>query len=95
MKKILYFVPHQDDELLGYGLDIAKETKLNSENVYVFLCTDGSSSGVRRMLCDNKEECFLHEGKHQYTLGSEEFSKARDREFILSLIALGVKKENI
>ena len=95
MKKILYFVPHQDDELLGYGLDIAMETKTGSENVYVYLCTDGSSSGVRRMLCDNNEACFIHQGKHQYDLSREEFSKARDREFVLSLVALGVKKENI
>lgn len=94
-KKILYFMPHQDDELLVSGLDIANETEENLENVYVYLCTDGSSSGVRRNLNDGNEACILHEGKHCYQLDRKEFSKARDREFYLSLNALGVKKENI
>ena len=95
MKKILYFVPHQDDELLGFGLDIASETKENSDKVFVFLCTDGSSSGVRRDLCNNRDDCILHKGKHCYELSREEFSKARDREIFLSLKALGVKEENV
>ena len=95
MKKILYFTPHQDEELLASGPDISKETKINSDNVYVYLCTDGSSSGVRRNLNDGNENCILHKGKHCYELDRKEFSKARNREFYLSLKALGVKKENI
>ena len=93
-KKILYFAPHQDDELLNFGLDIANETEKNKDSVYVYLCTDGSSSGVRKAL-NNQQTCTLHEGIHNFELSREEFSKARDREFMLSLEALGVKKENI
>lgn len=63
--------------------------------MYVYLCTDGSSSGVRRNLNDGNENCILHKGKHCYELDRKEFSKARNREFYLSHKALGVKKENI
>ena len=92
-KTILYFVPHQDDELLTMGIDICNSLN-NRWNVHVVLCTDGSNSVVKDILCDRKT-CDKHEGMHNYILTAEEFVRARDREFLESCKALGVKEENI
>lgn len=91
--KNLYFVAHQDDELLNTGVLLVKEAALYPEDTYVILCTDGSGSGVIRVLGD-KRSCWLHGGTHDYPLSKKEFSAARDREFLASCSILGVKKEN-
>lgn len=92
--KNLYFVAHQDDELLNTGVLLTSEAEEHYEDTIVFLCTDGSGSGVLGVLGDEKE-CFIHKGKHLYPLTKEEFSLARDREFLDSCKYLGVKKENV
>ncbi len=91
--KNLYFVAHQDDELLNTGVLITKEASENPNDTYVILCTDGGASGVINVL-NNNESCWLHEGIHQYSLSREEFSYARDREFSESCALLGVRSEN-
>ncbi len=92
--KNLYFVPHQDDELLNTGVLLLKEARLHPDDTYVILCTDGGGSGVINVL-GNAESCWLHEGLHSFSLTREEFSLARDREFTDSCRTLGVKDKNI
>lgn len=90
---MLYFAPHQDDELLTMGIDISTSIKKKCD-VHVILCTDGSKSIVRKVL-NNGKTCFKHEGPHIYELTPEEFTQARDREFIDSCHALGVPATNV
>ena len=92
-KTMLYFAPHQDDELLTLGIDIITSIS-KGHDVHVILCTDGSKSGVRKML-NNGETCTKHEGIHNYNLSIEEFVQARDREFLGSCHSLGIQPSNI
>ena len=92
---ILYFAPHQDDELIVLGVDLCKSTRSNPATTHVYLCTDGSASGVRKSLCNGATDCTLHPEPHHYTLTTEEFIAARDREYRLSCFSMGVPTENI
>lgn len=92
-KTVLYFAPHQDDELLSMGVDICASLK-KKYDVHVILCADGSKSYVKRLL-NNGKSCPKHEGIHQYDLSTGEFIQARDREFTGSCLALGVPESNI
>lgn len=92
-KTMLYFAPHQDDELLSMGIDICESIRKGYE-VHVILCSDGSKSYVRGLL-KNGKGCAKHDGVHCYELSVEEFIQARDREFRSSCLALGVPEENI
>ena len=91
---VLYFSPHQDDELLNMGADISKTCLLPNKEVHVILCTDGSKSPARQRL-NNGQYCSLHKELHNYNLSEEEFIKERDLEFLSSCKALGVSAENI
>lgn len=91
-KTVLYFVPHQDDELLTFGIDIAEEIK-NGSDVHIILCTDGASSGVRLRLNDGTQ-CEKCGERHIFPISVEEFIATRDAEFHGCCDALGVKKEN-
>lgn len=84
---ILFFAPHQDDELLTLGIHACALNNRNA-NVHIFLCTDGSKSSVRRNLC-NGRGCSLHKGIHSYELSIPEFVAARDAEFRTSCASLG------
>lgn len=90
---LLYFAPHQDDELLSMGIHICTSVQKNF-NVHVILCSDGSKSNVRARL-NNGEKCHIHKELHTFDLSVEEFIQARDNEFIGSCLALGVSPENI
>ena len=92
-KTVLYFAPHQDDELLSMGLDICRSVE-KKWDVHVILCADGARSYVRGLLNDGKD-CGKHEGIHCYELTEAEFVAARDREFIGSCLALGVPRDHI
>lgn len=92
-KTALYFVPHQDDELLTMGIDICNSIA-KGWNVHVILCTDGSRSRIRHRLND-KKSCSNHAGTHCHALGIPEFIHARDLEFIASCQALGVPRDHI
>ena len=91
-KTVLYFVPHQDDELLTFGIDIATEIQ-NGSDVHIIVCTDGSRSGVRLRLNDGSQ-CEKCGEKHLFPITIEEFIATRDAEFHGCCDALGVKKEN-
>lgn len=92
-KTMLYFAPHQDDELLSMGIHICTSIQKGCD-VHVILCSDGAKSGVRNTLHDGKE-CKKHDGLHQYDLTIEEFIQARDQEFTDSCLALGVSADHI
>ena len=47
IKYVLYFSPHQDDELLNLGAAMCKDINAGYE-VFCVLCTDGGASGARR-----------------------------------------------
>lgn len=46
---VVFYIPHQDDETLTFGLGIMNHL-WNGHNVHVVLLTDGSASGVRTTL---------------------------------------------
>lgn len=92
-KTMLYFAPHQDDELLTLGIDISISIT-KGHDVHIILCTDGSKSCVRKIL-NNQKSCAKHEGTHNYDLSIEDFIIARDKEFLDSCYALGVIPSNI
>lgn len=90
---VLYFSPHQDDELLTMGIDICSAVN-NGDDVHIILCTDGRKSGVRARLA-NKEKCPWHRENHIFELSEDDFVRARDAEFIESCSVLGVAKEKV
>ena len=92
-KTILYFSPHQDDELLSMGIDICNSIS-EGHDVHVILCTDGSKCTVRDEL-ENGEKCNQCPGTHTYHLTEEELIAARDKEFRESCRALGVEDSNV
>lgn len=92
-RTILYFSPHQDDELLSMGIDICNSIS-EGHDVHVILCTDGSKCKIRGELANGKE-CNEHPGNHTYHLTEEEFITARDKEFRESCRALGVEDGNV
>ncbi len=92
-KTILYFSPHQDDELLSMGIDICNSIN-GGHDVHVILCTDGSKSMVRKELA-NRKGSDKRMGTHICCLTEEEFITARDTEFRESCRALGVEEGNV
>ena len=92
-KTVLYFVPHQDDELLTFGIDIANSVKAGCD-VHIIVCTDGASSNVRLRL-GNLEFCTQCGEQHVFDLTREDFTATRDQEFFGCCDALGVKRENL
>jgi LmbE family N-acetylglucosaminyl deacetylase len=53
----IYFVPHQDDETLTMGADIAAHYRAGRE-IIVVQVTDGAESGVRAEMCAQKGICL-------------------------------------
>lgn len=91
---VIYFAPHQDDELLTMGIDACGQITEANADVHVVLCSDGSRSNMRFRINDGKS-CPHHEGIHQYELDIPAFVAARDREFAASCDALGFCPENV
>ncbi len=92
-KTMLYFAPHQDDELLTMGVDICRSVRKGHE-VYVILCTDGGASNARLWL-NNGKACPIHPEPHHFDVSLADFIRCRDQEFIGSCLALGVPEKNI
>lgn len=100
MANVLFFVPHQDDEVLTLGVGIRSHVEAG-HNVHVILCTDGSGSIVRDRL-NGLTPCGLH-GMITHNPSAEgypfvedvDFIKARDDEFKAACLALGVPSSNI
>lgn len=93
----LFFVPHQDDEVLTMGVAIAQHVK-DGDNVKVIMTTDGGGSQIIKTLVNGKscnKNCDNITDKHNIGLSRDGFVSARDREFKNACIKLGVKPENI
>lgn len=97
--KQIFFVPHQDDEFLTFGLAILRAVEDGCE-VHVVLCTDGSLDDFRNQLGSGKR-CYLeadrriHWRRHAYPISVEEFVDIRDREFLAGCASLGVRPGNV
>lgn len=75
----IYLVPHQDDELLTMGADMAAHVAAGRP-VIVVLVTDGAASSARGKMCRATGYCLTREA----------FSAARDREFAEAMRVMGV-----
>src|SRR5665647_3106621 len=53
----IFFVPHQDDETLTMGADIAAHYQAGRE-IIVVQVTDGAKSGVRAEMCAQQGICL-------------------------------------
>lgn len=100
-KPMVFFVPHQDDEYLTFGLAILRASQ--THDVHVVLCTDGSLDDTRNQLGSGKR-CYLpelgkgrriHFGRHRYDISIQEFIGIRDEEFRTGCELLGVRPNNV
>lgn len=92
-KVVLFFSPHQDDELLTLGA-YAQHVMSQGADAHVILCSNGVKSYVRQML-DDGQSCNKCEGSHEYCLDEAAFSDARDREYLASCQATGYRPSRI
>lgn len=90
---VLFFAPHQDDELLTLGA-YAQHVIAEGADAHVVLCSDGAKSCVREVLADG-QSCGKHDGVHAFELDEGAFSDARDREFLSSCQAIGFRPSRI
>ena len=82
--KTFFLVPHQDDELLTYGVGILSHL-WNGDDVHLVLMTDGSKSVARKVISK----------KLGREMSEQEFRIARTKEFKRSAQILGVPEGNI
>lgn len=84
--KVVFYVPHQDDETIYFGQTILKAIKEKGvNNVYVIMVSNGANSSV------SKQQKIKNELKSN----GISFSQARDNEYLAACLALGLKEENI
>lgn len=97
----VFFLPHQDDEM-----HMAGAIKANIEmgrTVYVVMVTDGGASAVRYALNHEnytlKKQIISLSGAENDYVGKyfdrQTFSAARNREFMDSIVKLGVPADNV
>lgn len=53
--EVIYYIPHQDDEVITFGVSIHDHV-VRDHDVYVVLLTDGANSAVRKKMNLSKEE---------------------------------------
>lgn len=92
-KTAIYYIPHQDDELLQMGVSILNHIN-EGYDVHLVLCTDGQTSWAKGIL-NGKNRCPWHKTIHRFHLSDEKFLEIRNHEFTWSSLCLGVKPENI
>ncbi len=88
----VFFIPHQDDELITMGVAIARCAD-NGRPVCV-LFTDGRNCDTRSILSDGGCCPDLNDS-HQYKFDAIEYGKLRDVEFAECCKALGVDDDDI
>lgn len=97
---IIFYVPHQDDEVLWMWLVIIHHV-LAGRWVIIVLCSDGSSSAMRLTLRGEESNGYWPPGWHWPEregipdLTPDDFARARDREFVAACLAMGVRREDI
>lgn len=95
----LYFVAHQDDEVLQFSTDILRHLAAGRPT-YVILYTDGAGSNAHGMLNGSRSSGWWG-GTHSPTgegyqpLADADFSAARNSEFLSSVGQLGVPSDHI
>lgn len=92
MANIIYYVPHQDDEILTFGASVIHHI-MQGHQVHLVFYTDGSSTKAIQYF-DGSESCPLHGENHNFGWGREELIEARNREMIWSSLCLGVSPEH-
>lgn len=98
IEKVVYFLPHQDDEmvLLGSVYNNIKQGK----DVYVVMVADGGGSYIIDVL-NGEEYCKLHKKFHKpeeegyETLTRREFSVARNDEYFRAMKSIGILDNHI
>lgn len=105
---VIYYVPHQDDEALGFSLAIAEDIALGNKVKVIIYMPRRSDSGllnIMRGYDDNNKEvkCSLketypdemfpnHESKHSYNWNLQDIMNIRQQEFERTMKVLGVSK---
>lgn len=84
----IFYVPHQDDELLTMGVAVVNHIE-SGNDVHLVLLTDGSASSALSTV----NQKLKRDGYK--TITRQQFSDVRDQEFKNSAIALGVQPSNI
>lgn len=92
-RPVLYFVPHQDDEILSLGIDIRNELS-RGRKVHIVLMTDGENSEARDLLNGEydreskfaslagvKIKCGLHNVYHDARLEGFQFNHLSFEQF--------------
>lgn len=80
----VFFVPHQDDEILSMGASIIAHLKAGRD-VKVVMVTDGNTTAARAVLCTQRGIC----------LTPEQIGEARDLEFRDAMARIGVPAQNL
>ena len=80
----VFFVPHQDDEILSMGASIVAHLKAGRD-VKVVVVGDGTATGARITLCTQKNIC----------LTPQQIGEARDLEFRDAMARIGVPAQNL
>lgn len=93
MATAIFYVPHQDDELVSFGSAIMHHV-FAGDDVHLVLCTDGASSNVRDEL-NGVRLCKAHNRLYDFGLSKREFSEARNREYIWSASCMGIPMSNL
>lgn len=97
---IVFYIPHQDDELLWMWLVIIHHV-LVGRRVIIVLCSDGSTSAMRLAITGQEPNGYWPTEWHWPDregipdLSPTEFAWARDREFVAACRAMGVRREDI
>lgn len=103
-KPVVLLLPHQDDEMAFAGM--AYYYLKRGHPIYSLLVTDGSGSMARHVINGRTPDGqrifsevrrqFLNPKKQGYQeLDKQDFSAARNREYVASMLTLGIPPENI
>ncbi|MCF3942681.1 PIG-L deacetylase family protein [Oceanobacillus alkalisoli] len=69
LNEVIYYIPHQDDEVITFGVSIHDHVE-KGHDVHVVLLTDGANSAVRHQLDLTKEE-FSEARNREFDLAVE------------------------
>lgn len=107
IKDVLFFIPHQDDEMLSFST-VIKQYMDNGYNVNIVLMTDGSNVGVNNVINGTNGICKIHNKKHNpklegakinglniNTFSIQNLVQCRNEEYFRALYKLGLDKSNI
>lgn len=93
MAAAIFYIPHQDDEIVSFGTAIMNRL-FAGDDVHLVLCTDGAGSNVRSEL-NGLTKCKTHDRTYHFGLTRHDFMLARNREFSWSAACMGVRPEHI